>query len=234
MRYRWLVRSTLSSVLLASLAAGLAACGGRPPPVAPPDLSEELDAEPPRIAGIELPRLPVDVTAEDEALAEGWALAERALTMPAPRPPGGEVWEVETWADDALADWMARRGGAIAAAQRALEAARHGRPDQSVVASTLLGLAYARFAMDLRGLDTPPAFVEDDVRSREYREALEAAAQPLWLRALDAFGSCGSVAAEQPAHSLERWREWCDREGREASAMLPDSGDDDEDEDEDD
>ncbi len=221
------MRSTVFA--FASLAATLIACGGRPPLVQPPDVDAELDAEPPRIAGIELPRLPVDVSPEDEALAEGWALTERALTMPAPRPPSGEVWEVETWADDALADWMARRGTAIAAAQRALEGARHGRPDRSVVASTLLGLAYARFAMDLRGLDTPPAFLEDEARTTEYRHALEAAAQPLWLRALDAFGSCGSVAADQPAYSLERWRERCDREGSEASAMLPGAAADDDD-----
>ena len=170
--------------------------------------------------------LPLDVDLEHPDLAEGWALAERALTMPAPRPPTGEDWEVETWADDELADWMRRRGEAITAAQRALDAARHGDPGESVVASTILGLAYARFALDVRGLDTPAAFARSDERARAYREALEEAAQPLWLRALDAFGSCASVAGAQPAHSLDRWRERCDREGREASAMLPGGADD--------
>jgi len=230
MRY---LQRVLPRVLALLFSVALTACGGRPPLTPPPDLEAEQNAEPPRIAGIALPRLPVDVSPEDEELAEGWSLTEQALTMPAPRPPDGEIWEVETWADDALSDWMGRRGAAIAAAQRALDGARHGRPDQSVVASMLLGLAYARFAMDLRGLDTPPAFLDDSERTAQYRQAIEAAAEPLWLRALDAFGSCGSVAAEQPAHSLSRWRERCDREGREASSMLPDHEEDEEDEDED-
>lgn len=216
----------------ACVALLLVACGGRPPPVAPPGLeAEDLDEEGPTIAGIALPRLPVDVTPEDEPLREGWALTEQALTMPTPRPPTGEAWEVETWADDALGDWMQRRAQAIAAAQRALDPARHGRPDHSVVASTLLGLAYARFAMDLRGLETPEVFQEDPERARAYRAAMETAAQPLWQRALDAFGSCAAVAHRQPAHSLDRWRERCDHEGREAAAMLPDVEDDEEEED---
>lgn len=166
--------------------------------------------------------MPLDVSPEDEVLAPGWELTERALTMPAPHPPAGEVWEVESWADDALGEWMRRRAEAIALAQHALDPVRHGRPRRSVVASLILGLAYARFAMDLRGLPTPTVFADDEDRAREYREALEAAAWPVWQRALDAFGSCAAVAAEQPAHSLARWRERCDQEAREASAMLPD------------
>lgn len=182
----------------------------------------------PTIAGIELPRLPADVSVEEGPLHAGWELTVVALTMPAPRPPRGEAWEVETWADDGLADWMRRRARAITAAQRALESTRHGAPEQSVVASTILGLAYARFALDVRGIGTPRAFAGDERRSRAYREALEVAAQPLWQRALDAFGSCAAVAGSQPAHALGRWREHCDREAREASAMLPgaDEGDD--------
>ncbi|MBX3269594.1 MAG: hypothetical protein KF729_05005 [Sandaracinaceae bacterium] len=208
--------------LALTLALAASACGTRPPLAPPPDVSEEVGAAPPRIAGIELPRLPIDVTPEDPALREGWSLATQALTMSAPRPPAGEPWEIETWADDALADWMRRRAEIIAAAQRALEGARQGRPDHSVVASTLLGLAYARFAMDLRGLETPETFRDDPERASAYRAAMESAARPLWQRALDAFGSCASVANGEPAHGLGRWRERCDREGREASSMLED------------
>ncbi len=201
----------------------LAGCaGGSPPRTVRLDLDGEEGGPGPSIAGIELPRMPVDVTPEDAPLREGWALTEQALTMPAPRPPTGEEWEVETWADDALGDWMARRAEAIAAAQRALEAARQGRADHSVVASALLGLAYARFAMDLRGLETPEVWAGDAERAGAYRAAMETAARPLWARALDAFGSCASVANAQPVHSLDQWRERCDREGREAAAMLPD------------
>ncbi|HHH28718.1 MAG TPA: hypothetical protein ENK57_10295 [Polyangiaceae bacterium] len=79
--------------------------------------------------------------------------------------------------------------------------------------------------MDLRGLDTPEAFLQDPARAAEYREAVEAAAQPLWQRALDAFGGCAAVARDQPAHSLGRWRERCDLEAREAAEMLPDAED---------
>jgi len=205
-----------------ALALLLTACGGgRPPPTPPPELTRPSDAPEVTIAGIALPRMPEDVTPQSEDLRDGWELAERALTMPAPRPPTGEAWEVEAWATDELADWMRRRGEAVADVQRAFEPARHGDAEESVVASMLLGLAYARFALDLRGLDTPSVFSDDPARAEEYRTALERAARPLWLRALDAFGSCASVAGEQPAHHLGRWRERCDREAREASAMLP-------------
>lgn len=209
-----------------SLLLLLTACG-RPPPVAPPSLHEELsEGRRASIAGIELPRMPIEVNRREPPLRDGWSATARSLTMRAPRPPLGEAWEVEAWADDELADWLGRRGDAIAQAQRALEPARQGDPEASVVASTLLGLAYARFAMDVRGLDTPRAFADDARRAREYREALETAAQPLWLRALDAFGGCAATASAQPAHHLDRWRERCDDESREASAMLPGSDED--------
>ncbi|MCB9596469.1 MAG: hypothetical protein H6719_27345 [Sandaracinaceae bacterium] len=215
-----------------ALALFLVACGGSPPRMATLDLPDEEDEDAgPRIAGIELPRFPVDVEPDDSELVEGWALTEQALTMPAPRPPTGEEWEVETWADDALGDWMQRRAAAIAEAQRSLEEARQGRADQSVVASLLLGLAYSRFAMDLRGLEVPEVFRDDPERATAYRTAMEAAARPLWERALDAFGSCASVATRAPAHSLDQFRRRCDREGREAAAMLPDRPDADDDDD---
>ncbi|MEC7522176.1 MAG: hypothetical protein VYE22_19980 [Myxococcota bacterium] len=209
----------------AALALLLAACGGRPPPTAPPPLDEELgeeaDGDGLRIAGIALPRLPLEVSATEPPLADGWARAEAALTMPTPRPPEGEAWEVEGWADGELGDWMRRRAEVVGAAQRALEPAREGRPEHSVVASLLLGLAYSRFALDLRGIETPLAFSNDPERAQAFRAAMEQAARPLWLRALDAFGSCAAVAAEAPAHSLARWRERCDAELRAVEPMLP-------------
>ena len=57
---------------------------------------------------------------------------------------------------------------------------------------------------------------------KAFRAAMEQAAQPLWLRALDAFGSCASVASAAPAHSLARWRERCDAELRAVEPLLPD------------
>lgn len=191
----------------------------------------------PRIAGVTLPRLPVDVTPEDAPIAPGWARTEAALTMPTPQPPAGEAWEVETWADEELTDWMRRRAEAVSSAQRALRPAREGAPRYSVVASMLLGLAYTRFAMDVRGIPTPRAFRSSEERAQQFRAALEEAAAPLWLRALDAYGSCSSVAGGQPAHSLDRWREACDAEIRSVNRMLPreaDEGGDDDDEDEED
>jgi hypothetical protein len=201
----------------------LVSCGGRPPPTAPPALPDDMDEDARlSIAGIELPRMPLDVAPEDEELAPGWALTERALTMPTPRPPDGAAWEVEAWADEELAAWMGRRAEAVAAAQRALEPARAGHAEHAVVASMLLGLAYSRFALDLRGVAVPDAFAADPVRAEAFRNALTTASGPLWQRALDAYGSCSSTAADEPAHSLDQWRERCDAEGREAEAMLPD------------
>lgn len=212
------LRRSLGLVLLAALSA----CGGRPPPVAPPPLDEPDDEEERvAVAGIPLPRLPLDVAIDDRELEEGWQRTAQALSMPTPRPPAGETWEVEQWADEELAAWMRRRAEAIGAAQRALEPARMGRPEVSVVASTLLGLLYSRFALDLRGIPTPEVFAGDPERAAAFRAALRAAAQPLWQRALDAFGSCASVAASAPAHSLSRWREHCDAELESVSVMLP-------------
>ncbi len=201
----------------------LCACGGRPPPVAPPPLEDEDDQEErASVAGISLPRLPLDVAVDDPELEEGWQHTAQALSMPTPRPPTGEAWEVEEWADEELAGWMRRRAEAIAAAQRALETARMGRPEVSVVASTLLGLAYSRFALDLHGISPPEVFASDTDRAQAFQAALRTAARPLWRRAVDAFGSCASVAAGAPAYTLDRWRRYCDDEIEEASAMLPD------------
>ena len=216
------------------LAAVALACG-RPPPVAAPPLDPEeleLDADGTSIAGIPLPRLPLDVEPED--LGEGWDRTVAALLMPAPRPPEGAGYEVEAWASEQLPAWMERRARAIGLAQRALEESRGGPAPESVVASTLLGLAYTRFALDLRGLETPDAFAASAERRAAFRAALETAARPLWERAVDAFGSCSHVAASAPAHTLARWREHCDAELRAAAAMMPGMDDDDDDDDEDD
>jgi len=180
----------------------------------------------PSIAGVQLPRLPVDVAADDPELADGWARTLATLTMPTPRPPAGDAYEVGLWADEELAQWMQRRAEAITAAQRALRPAREGAPRHSVVASMLLGIAYSRFAMDLRGIPPPPAFAGSPERAQELRAALERAAGPVWLRALDAYGSCSSVAGAQPAHSLDRWREACDREIQGVLPMLPEEEED--------
>lgn len=201
----------------------LVACGGRPPPTPPPPLEDldELEEGEVTIAGIPLPRMPFEVSPDDPELAPGWAATEAALTMPTPVPPAGEAWEVESWADGELTEWMRRRAEAVAAAQRALEPAREAEPEYGVVASLLLGLAYSRFAMDLRGIPVPPVFRDDPVRAEAFRNALRTAAEPLWLRALDAFGSCASLAGGAPAHSLAHWRERCDAEGRAVAEMLP-------------
>ena len=215
----------LAALLLVTFALVTSAlgCGGRPPPVAPPPLDDDDDAPRASIAGIVLPPLPLDVEIDDVAIEEGWRRAELALSMPTPRPPRGELWEVEAWADEELTGWMHRRAEAVGAAQRALETARMGRPDISVVASAILGLAYSRFALDLRGIPVPEVFASDAERSRAFQAALHGATTPLWQRALDAFGSCASAAAAAPAHSLASWREFCDDEGQSAAAMLPDA-----------
>ncbi len=199
------------------------ACASQPPPVDPPPLDELIDDGEARVSigGIVLPRMPPDVEPDDPDLDEGWRRASQALSMPTPRPPAGEVWEVEEWADQELSAWMRRRAEAVGAAQRALEEARMGRREASVVASAILGLAYSRFALDLRGIPTPDVFAGDPERSRAFQEALHRATATLWQRALDAFGSCASAAGAAPAHSLDQWREFCDDEIESASAMLP-------------
>lgn len=202
----------------------LCACASQPPPVEPPPLDRLIDDGEARVSigGIVLPRMPPDVEPDDPDLDDGWRRASQALSMPTPRPPAGEAWEVEEWADQELSAWMQRRAEAIGAAQRALEEARMGRREASVVASAILGLAYSRFALDLRGIPTPDVFAGDHDRSRAFQEALHRATATLWQRALDAFGSCASAAAAAPAHSLDQWREFCDDEIASASAMLPD------------
>lgn len=206
---------------LAALA--LTACGGRPPPIDPPPYEDLLDEDArTSIGGVVLPRMPLDVEPDDPELEEGWRRASLALSMPTPRPPSGDLAEVETWADEELSGWIHRRAEAVGAAQHALDRARMGRPELSVVASTVLGLAYSRFALDLRGIPTPEVFAADPDRARAFQDALRNATGPLWQRALDAFGSCSSAAGAAPAHSLEQWREFCDSEIESAAAMLPD------------
>ena len=219
-RSRPLVPRRSSQLLTACLVTALASCGGRPPPTPPPTFDDDDEEGAIAIAGIELPRLPLDVEVED--LEEGWPRTEAALTMAIPRPPHGADWEVEAWAEEELGAWMRRRAEAVGVAQRALEPVRAGPPEEAVVASMLLGLAYSRFALDLRGIEVPAAFAEDPVRAAAFRNALETASRPLWERALDAFGSCSATAASAPAHSLAAWRERCDREIRAAAAMIDD------------
>ncbi|MFK7992102.1 MAG: hypothetical protein AB8I08_39150 [Sandaracinaceae bacterium] len=208
-----LPRHALTLLLLALTACG----GGRPPPEPPPSLDDE-DGQSFEFAGIELPPLPLDV--EEDDLADGWSPVERALTEPAPRPPVGEDWEVDAWADDVLADWISRRATLLAEAQRALAMLREGDPEISVVASTLLGLTYSRFALDLRGIATPAAFRDDEAREDAFRSALDRMARPLFRRAVDAYGSCSATAMDGPAYALARWREHCDRELRMLAPMV--------------
>jgi hypothetical protein len=213
------------------LAILLGGCGG-PPPVAPSSY-DDLDLDDERrlsIGGIVLPRMPLDVAPDDPELEVGWDRASQALSMPTPRAPVGEDWEIEAWADEELAGWMTRRAESIGQAQRALENARQGDAEHSVVASAILGLAYSRFALDLRGIPTPDAFARSEERARAFQEALRGASLRLWQRALDAFGSCSSVASGEPAHSLDQWREFCDVEIRNAQAMLPSEDDEEEEE----
>lgn len=205
-----------------AIALGLLACG-RPPPVAPPLPYDDLpdEDEHASIGGIVLPRMPLDVEPDNPELEEGWRRASLALSMPTPHPPTGEAEEVEVWADEELTGWMQRRAQAVGAAQHALERARMGRREVSVVASALLGLAYSRFALDLRGIPTPSIFAVEPDRAHAFQSALRNATGPLWQRALDAFGSCAGAAGAAPAHSLNQWREFCDDEMRNAAAMLP-------------
>lgn len=200
-----------SSQGLAVAALALAAgCGGQaPPPEAPPSISppDEAGAE---IVGIPLPLLPADVDPLEAPIVAGWSAVEATLLMPTPRPPEGDAGTVEAWVEEGLTPWLTRRGGALVEAQHALDIARQGAAGPSAVASALLGLAYERFALDLRGLPSPEAFARSAEGEAAYRRALERAASPLWRRALDAFGSCASVAAGAPAHSLDRWRRFCD------------------------
>ncbi len=214
-----------TSRMLVIAVLALSSCGGRPPPVDPPAYEELLgdEDEHASIAGIVLPRMPLDVEPDDPELEQGWQRASQALSMPTPRPPSGDAEEVELWADEELSGWMQRRAEAIGAAQHALERARMGRREVSVVASAVLGLAYSRFALDLRGIPTPVVFAADADRSRAFQDALRSATGPLWQRALDAFGSCASAAGTAPAHSLDQWREFCDGEMESAAAMLPDA-----------
>lgn len=207
----------------------LFACGGgRPPPEPPPSLDPD-DGASFEFAGIELPPLPLDV--EEDDLADGWGPVERALTEPAPRPPVGETWEVDAWADDVLADWIGRRATLLAEAQRALTMLREGDPEISVVASTLLGLTYSRLALDLRGIPTPASYRDTPELEGAFRSALDRMARPLFRRAVDAYGSCSATAMDGPAYALARWREHCDRELRMLAPMV--GSDDDESDDDD-
>lgn len=204
-----------------SLTFALLACGG-PSPILEPPPEPETTADGPSVAGITLPRLPFGVSLDDEVMAGATARVVAALTMPSPRAPRGEVYEVEAWAEGELADWLRRRAEAVAEAQRALEPVRSGDDEgASVVASALLGLVYARFALDLRGLPVPEVFAADEARREAFHGALVSVAGPLWTRALDAFGSCASLASDVPGYALAPWRRYCDAEAEEAAALLP-------------
>lgn len=216
------------------LALLMLACGGAAAPVEEPPIDPaDLEDDGASIAGIDLPNLPVDVELDDGVLGEGVLRATDALSMPTPRPPVGEAWEVEAWADEELTAWLGRRAEAAAQAQRALEGARAADLSHSVIASAILGLVYSRFALDLRGIPVPEIFARSPERTRAFREALVTAGAPLWRRALDAFGSCANAAGAAPAYSLAAWRSFCDDEIREIEAIVPRDGEDGEDDEDD-
>lgn len=197
---------------LLAFALLLAACGSAPRPAPTPPPAEDL-APTSSLGGVPFPAMPPGVTADDPELTDGLAILAGSLAAPAPRPP--EAREAfERWADEVLTPWITARGEALGRASRALEGARQGRSDRSVVASAALGVAFERFALDVRGLATPPDWAAD--LADALRRALDRLSRPLLLRARDAYGSCASTAAGAPAYSLARWRRWCD----EAAARL--------------
>lgn len=190
----------------------LCACGRPSPTAAPRDHLLDLDAEDPVvIAGIELPPLPEDVDPADEVLAEGWRGAAQLLVASVPTVPE-QSEEASYWVEEEFANWLGSRAQATIQLQRTLEEARQDEPRYSVVASVLLGLIYSRFALDIRGIETPLEMEHEAVAAHTFREALIRVSQAPLRRAIDAFGSCASVAASAPAYSLARWRAYCDEQ----------------------
>jgi hypothetical protein len=201
------------AALLLLLAVG---CGGaRPPPVDPP-AAEEAEAF--EVAGVDLPPLPYGV--EEADLEAGLALLESLLLEAPPEPPEG--YRLEAWLAERLPLWVGDRARRLGALLEALEPARQGESEAlAAVASALLGVAFERSALDLRGLPRPRGLGE----TRDaFDDALARLARPLAQRAIDAYGSCASIAAGAPAYSLSRWRTHCD-EAAEALTAAAGAGD---------
>lgn len=205
----------------ALLSVGALACGGaeRPPTAPPPALPSPGRAPSTTLAGIALPPFPEGVAADQAPLLSGWLAARQALTRALPHPPPGPLAEVEVWAAETLAPFLSARAQELRKTHRALEPARRGTREQSVVASAVLGTVYLRAALELRGMPAPQSLARRPADADAYRAALDAAARPLAQRAVDAFGSCASTAARAPVHVLSRWRRHCDDERRLAEAV---------------
>jgi len=182
----------------------LAACGGpqaRSGPLDPGlvDASPSIDCLP-------------DPDVEREALTQrmrfGWTLAEESFSVPPPEPPTDRsALNLETWSEQVLSPWLARKTHTIEAARRELDRAAEENHRQRIMGGAIVGLMYEDVARVLRSIP-PPAELEDEPDIQElYQDILRSQARPFLEHARRAYSACAQNAVQPD--SMRHWSRFC-------------------------
>lgn len=205
------------SVLVAALTALALGCGGGAAASAPRGSGahhEDGDGAAQLVlTGWDLPRRPHEVRWDEPPLADGVALAERALedTRPA-LDEAATPAEMRAWVDGPLREWLLRRAHAIRDARVAFAPAEDGEDAEHIVAAAIVGILYADLAWKIAEIALPRLVRADALGALAMRNALLEMSAPLFEQALSAFGACAASAVGSADPTVERWARFCDGE----------------------
>jgi|GEM_PF-3103917 len=192
-------------------------CSDDPGPSASESSGDEslgLDSPELEIAEVALPHLPHGISVARPLLEEGVRLARASGDVLRPTlDEGADLAGVQAYVEGPLRDWMLLRGRALREVRTAFDAIDHGdavEDGEVVVAAAVLGVLYLRLALEIAELPLPEAVRSNPSERLQIRNALLAAARPLFTSAQGAFAACVENAVRSADPSLEPWERFCD------------------------
>lgn len=121
--------------------------------------------------------------------------------------------DVRAYVEGPLREWMLLRGRALRQVRGAFDEIDHGDDVQDgevVVAAAVIGVLYLRLALEIAELPLPEPVRANAADRLQIRNALLAAARPLFTGAQGAFAACVESAVRSADPSLEPWERFCD------------------------
>lgn len=204
-------------LVLACLGWVTLGCGSDPGPRASErsgDESAGLEDPELEIAEVALPHLPHGISVGRPPLEEGVRLARASGDVLRPvLPEDAELADVQAYVEGPLREWMLLRGRALREVRRAFDEIDHGddvEDGEVVVAAAVIGVLYLRLALEIAELPLPEPVRSSPAERIQIRNALLAAARPLFTGAQGAFAACVENAVRSADPSLEPWERFCD------------------------
>jgi hypothetical protein len=194
----------------------LLGCSNDPGPLANESAGGELSLEDPEleIGEVALPHLPHGISVERPPLEEGVRLARASGDVLRPTlDESTDLAGVQAYVEGPLREWMLLRGRALREVRSAFDEIDHGtnvEDGEVVVAAAVLGVLYLRLALEIAELPLPEAVRSNPSERLQIRNALLAAARPLFNGAQGAFAACVENAVRSADPSVEPWERFCD------------------------